>query len=286
MLPDPDPGRPRVRPARGRAAFWYVRVVTWLPEPLPAEPDKSWTERVADEHGRHSRRLPPGRRARNWAFGSRIGGPLLGRGRFRGRAWLLLTVPPFGLTIWVLFLYIGLRARRRQWLVWAAVYAALVAVYLALDTPAKPGGTAMGVAAGLGLVAWLAGGAHAFAISGDAARRIGARTDPALDAARTRIERRALGRRLLATQPALAKEIGLGRPDKPGADDYGLIDVNHASRSAIATLPGVTDGVARGIVQKRAEVGGFSSAEDLGLVLDLPPATVDEMRDVAIFIPD
>ena len=46
-------------------------------------------------------------------------------------------------------------------------------------------------------------------------------------AARTRIERRATGRHMLASQPALAHEVGIGRPDIPGADDYGLIDVNH-----------------------------------------------------------
>jgi hypothetical protein len=65
---------------------------------------------------------------------------------------------------------------------------------------------------------WLGGGAQALAISGDAARRIQDRADPALDAARRRIERRAQGRRLLATRPALARETGLGRPDIPGAD--------------------------------------------------------------------
>jgi hypothetical protein len=240
-----------------------------------------------DHAPRHQwRRRGPRALLKDWAFGPRVGGPRLGRGRFHGKAFLLLAVVPFGLTTWALFLYIGLRARRRQWLAWAAFYAVLTGVYLALDTPAHPSGTAMGVAAGIGLLVWLGGGAHAFAISGDAVRRIEARNDPALDAARTRIERRALGRRLLAAQPALAKEIGLGRPDVPGADDYGLVDVNHCSRSALAALPGVSAKVARDIVEKRAEVGGFSSVEDLGLVLDLPPGTVDQMRDMAVFIPD
>jgi hypothetical protein len=34
------------------------------------------------------------------------------------------------------------------------------------------------------------------------------------------------------------------------------------------------------------QAGGFSSVEDLGLLLDLPPGTVDQMRDTAVFVPD
>lgn len=206
-------------------------------------------------------------------------------GPLRGKAWLLLAVP-LGLTTWAAFLYIGVRARRPRWLAWAAVYAALVAVWITLDTPDHPSDTAAGVAAALGLLAWIGGGIHACAVSGDATRRIQAGTDPALEAARIRIERRAEGRRLLASQPALAREIGLGRPDISGSDDYGLVDVNHASPAALARLPGITDDVVRQIVDRRAQAGGFSSVEDLGLVLNLPPGLVEQIRDTAIFIPD
>ena len=143
-----------------------------------------------------------------------------------------------------------------------------------------------GVAVGVMLLTWIGGGIHALAVSGDAARRIHGPGDPALQAARMRIQRRTQGRHLLATQPALAREIGLGRPDVPGADDYGLVDVNHVSADALARLPGVTKDVAQRIVTERAQCGGFSSVEDLGMLLDLPPAEVDKMRDTAIFIPD
>ncbi len=205
--------------------------------------------------------------------------------RFRGKAWLLLAVP-FGLTTWAAFLYIGIRARRPQWLVWAGVYAATLAAYIALDTPAHPSGSAKGLAAGLALLTWIGGGIHAAAVSSDAVRRIQSRTDPVLEAARARIDRRAEGRHLLATQPALAKEIGLGRPDISGADDYGLVDVNHCSVAALARLPGMTGDLAGRTVEARTQAGGYSSVEDLGMLLDLPPGTVDQMRDMAIFIPD
>lgn len=205
-------------------------------------------------------------------------------GWFRGKAWLLLTLP-VGLTTFAAFLYIGIRGRRGQWLAWAGVYAATLAGWLILDTPANPGNTAKGIGAGLALATWIGGGVHAAAISNTAVRRIASRNDPALTAARERMERRAEGRHLAATQPALARELGIGRPDLPGSDDYGLVDVNHCPAQALARLPGVTESLAARIVEARTASGGFSSAEDLGLLLDLPPAAVDQLRDMAIFTP-
>ena len=205
--------------------------------------------------------------------------------RFHGKAWLLLSLP-LGLTTWAAFLYIGIRARRRRWLAWAAVYLAAIAGWLVLDSPDHPSSTAQGVAAALALAAWIGGGIHALVISNDAVRRIQGSEDPALEAAETRIERRAEGRHLLASKPALAREVGVGRPDIPGADDYGLVDVNHCPAVALTRLPGISNDLAARIVREREQAGGFSSVEDLGVLLDLPPATVDEIRDTAVFLKD
>jgi DNA uptake protein ComE-like DNA-binding protein len=204
---------------------------------------------------------------------------------FRAKAWLLLTIP-FGFTTWAAFLYIGIRARRPRWLAWAGVYLALIAGWLVLDAPDHPSSTAMGVSAALALAAWIGGGIHALVISNDAVRRIQGSEDPALEAAQTRIERRAEGRHLLASKPALAREVGIGRPDIPGADDYGLVDVNHCPATALTRLPGISGDLAARIVRQREQAGGFSSAEDLGVLADLPPATVDGLRDTAVFLPD
>jgi DNA uptake protein ComE-like DNA-binding protein len=72
----------------------------------------------------------------------------------------------------------------------------------------------------------------------------------------------------------------------PGADDYGLIDVTHCPAATLARLPGMTLALGRRTVRERLPAGGFSSVEDLGMLLDLPPGTVDQMRDTAIFVPD
>jgi DNA uptake protein ComE-like DNA-binding protein len=178
-----------------------------------------------------------------------------------------------------------MRARRLNWIAWAGVYAAALAGWFVLDAPDHPTGTAKSLAAVLAVLTWIGGGIHAIAISNDAVRRISNRNDPAVEAAQARIDLRAEGKHMLATQPAIAREVGVGRPDVPGARDYGLIDVNHCPAETLAKLPGITNELARRIVGGREQAGGYYSVEDLGMLLDLPPATVDAMRDLTVFTP-
>lgn len=42
---------------------------------------------------------------------------------------------------------------------------------------------------------------------------------------------------------------------------------------------------ARRTVDARIRAGGFSSAKDLGMLLNLPPDAIDQIRDMAIFLP-
>lgn len=210
-------------------------------------------------------------------------GPASGS-RWQGKSWLLLTIP-IGLTTWAAFLYVGIRARRASWIAWAGVYAAALACWFVLDAPDHPTGTAKGLAAVLAILTWIGGGIHALAISNDAVRRIADRNDPVVEAAQARIDLRAEGKHLLATQPAIAREVGVGRPDVPGARDYGLIDANHCPASTLTKLPGITNELAQQIVDGRDRAGGYSSVEDLGMLLNLPPATVDVLRDLTVFTP-
>jgi DNA uptake protein ComE-like DNA-binding protein len=92
-------------------------------------------------------------------------------------------------------------------------------------------------------------------------------------------------RRLATENPGLAKEIGVGRPDRPGAADAGLVDLNNASVTALLGLPGVDGDVATQIVETREKVGGFSSLEDCGATLDLDGAVVVGLRDRVVFLP-
>jgi len=91
--------------------------------------------------------------------------------------------------------------------------------------------------------------------------------------------------RLAREKPELAKEIGIGRPDRPDADSAGLVDVNNANVTALLTLPGVNGDLATEIVEAREKVGGFSSLEDCGAALDIDGGTVEGLRGHVVFLP-
>ncbi|SEF43570.1 Helix-hairpin-helix motif-containing protein [Thermomonospora echinospora] len=97
---------------------------------------------------------------------------------------------------------------------------------------------------------------------------------------------RAKARELAATDPAMAKELRIGRPDLPRRyDDGGLIDVNHAPAGVLAMLPGITDELARRIEKVRGETGGFLSAEELSTLAALPPALTTDLAEYGVFLP-
>ena len=98
------------------------------------------------------------------------------------------------------------------------------------------------------------------------------------EAAEQRLAERREGQRIAAEEPDLAVELGIGRPDKPGAQHAGLVDVNNASLSALLKLPGIDDALATRIVEVRAEINGFSSVHDLGGMLDLDGHAVERLE--------
>lgn len=202
----------------------------------------------------------------------------------RPNLWLAVVAVGIGITTWAAFLYLGIRTRRRRWLAWAAVYAGLLVLWGFMDAPANPSSLQASIGALAALVAWLGGTAHAAAVRKTAGRPTRAPEHAGLEAARERIRRREEGRRLAERDPRLAREAGVGRPDLPGADDYGLFDVNHASQQALCGLPGITPELARRIVETRESVGFFQSAEDLGVCLDLSPQLVDEISEYTVFL--
>jgi DNA uptake protein ComE-like DNA-binding protein len=198
------------------------------------------------------------------------------------RSWLALSLIPVGFTTWIMFLYLGIRGRRPRWIGWSAVYLSLLGVWLAL---VSIGGVLGSIGTVLMLAVWLGGIAHGLVIGSEADQRLAVFAHPALASAKARIGRRNYGRELVARDPTLAREAGVGRPDVLGAHHCDLIDVNHASERALVHLPGINEELAAKIVAHRNDNGTFSSVDDLALWLDLPPRTVDAIRDVAVFVP-
>jgi DNA uptake protein ComE-like DNA-binding protein len=142
-----------------------------------------------------------------------------------------------------------------------------------------------GVGGLLILVGWVGAIATSFTIRSAYERRVGSPLLQASERAQDRLSDRERARRLVRENPALAAEMGVGRPDLPGATDAGLIDINNASAAALATLPGVDDELATKIVETRAAVSGFSSVEDLGAAIDLDGNVVEGLRGGTVFLP-
>jgi hypothetical protein len=109
--------------------------------------------------------------------------------------------------------------------------------------------------------------------------------DPRLTRARRHLADRKKALSHAHDEPQLALAAGVGRPDLPGAFHGGLVDVNHAPASVIASLPGFDRALSERLVAAREDLDGFSSLEDLGTVLDLPGHQVEHLRGHVVFLP-
>ncbi|MDH2428962.1 helix-hairpin-helix domain-containing protein [Sphaerisporangium sp. TRM90804] len=131
---------------------------------------------------------------------------------------------------------------------------------------------------------WLGGTVHSLIIR----RRVFEQpdlNDHAVAFAQRRRELRQEARELAARDPLLARELRIGRPDLPRRyDDGGLVDVNHAPARVIADLPGMTPELARRVVDARDGVGGFVSAEEMSLALDLPPHLTPDLVELTVYL--
>ncbi|MDP9133914.1 MAG: helix-hairpin-helix domain-containing protein [Actinomycetota bacterium] len=201
----------------------------------------------------------------------------------RGR-WVLASLVPFGWVTWAGFLYAGFRVKRPAWIAAGAAYLLVTVVTLYLTSLDD---NEAGLDDNLGYIAmfsaWGVGIVHSFLSRKAYVRRLDIIDDPSLQAARTAEERRAYAHQIAQRDPALARDALIGRSG--GFDEGGVVDVNHAPVEDIADLPGIDAAAARRIVAVRADVGGFSSLEDLGLTMDLPGDLVEGLRGRVVCLP-
>lgn len=195
--------------------------------------------------------------------------------------WPWLSVAPLGLGAWAP-IYAGVRARKALWwalgLLWSLI---TIAGWVLATTRHRDSG----LAGGLIIIGWIGAIATSFSIRNEYARLTSSSFQSALLGAERSLAEREQARRLAIERPALALELGVGRPDLPNAQDAGLIDINNAPAATLAELPGVDDALATRIAEVRAETQGFSSVEDLGATLDLDPRLVEALRERVVFLP-
>jgi DNA uptake protein ComE-like DNA-binding protein len=110
--------------------------------------------------------------------------------------------------------------------------------------------------------------------------------DPVLTAIVERRERRRMAREIVARDPALAEELGIGQPGRDDRfDDGGLIDVNRVDVAVLATLPGFDPNMAMRVVAARDRFEGLRSIADLVVDADVPTDVADHLADRLLFRP-
>lgn len=106
--------------------------------------------------------------------------------------------------------------------------------------------------------------------------------DPAVRHVLEARAKRTRARELAATDPLLARELRIGRPDLQGDyDDGGLVDIASAPETVIAQVLDLPLEQAAGIVAVRDTA---ITVDDLFALTDLPVSTWDYIRDRAVII--
>jgi DNA uptake protein ComE-like DNA-binding protein len=197
--------------------------------------------------------------------------------------WPLISLIPIGLGAWAP-IYAGAKVRKPLWIALGVLWSLVViGGFIANGLSSHPASDDLG--GGLLVVGWIGAIATSFSLAPAYRRQMSSPLQAAVEAGDLRLSDREQARRLARTNPQLAQEIGIGRPDRTGGADAGLVDVNNASVTALLELPGVDGDLATRIIETREHIHGFSSVEDMGLVMDLDGDLVEGLRDETVFLP-
>ena len=217
--------------------------------------------------------------------------------RFRAGGWyIVLTICTAGFLAGVPFWHAAHRLGRAQVRTLALAYTAAgiyLVVLLALTPPQRADGTSgnetLSTIGGLSVVVVVV----LACIQLRSLRRevyggrgvVAAHSDPAVARALGARARREETRQLIARNPGLQRDLGIGRPDLGrGYADGGLIDLNTAPAEVIARVADIDPADAAAIVAARTARGG--SWFDLAELIDnvpLPSYAQEQLRERAVF---
>ena len=192
------------------------------------------------------------------------------------------------------FLHAATRTRARDLWGWAILYiAGVLAVFVLSDLAPKtlagtPTGPIAGIQVAVTILIWVAA---PFQLAGVRRRVFGLRPaparlpdgayrdDPAVAVALAQRQKRAETRQLTASDPGLARELGIGGPDlRRGYDDGGLVELNTAPAPVLELAPGH---IAQ-ITDLRSCRTTLTSVEDLFAYTDLPYNLWEHIREHGI----
>jgi DNA uptake protein ComE-like DNA-binding protein len=197
--------------------------------------------------------------------------------------WPYLSLIPLGLGAWAP-IYAGTKVHRKLWVLLGVLWCAcVVAGFISDATRGQAGHDDL--AGGLFIIGWAGAIATSFSVRSTYEQALASPLEAAAQRSLAELADRRRARQIARENPELARQMGIGRPDVPGATDEGLVDVNNASVTALLGLPGMTGDVAAEIIEARDKVNGFQSCEDMGSALDLDGHLVEGLRDHVVFLP-
>ena len=109
---------------------------------------------------------------------------------------------------------------------------------------------------------------------------------PAVDLALAERAKRRAAAQIASSDPNLARELCIGRPDLPQAyDDGGLVDLNSFDAAGLVRYLGLPSDVAGRIVTARDQLGGFSSLDEAGAYAGVSESTTTLLNDRCVVVP-
>jgi hypothetical protein len=218
-----------------------------------------------------------------------------------GKWYFAVTLLSIGMLTWIPFAHAASRLDRRDLRVRSLAYgvAAILLVVLSALTPtdahgnpAGASGRTLSTAVGVIAMAAIAVGCYQLA----AVRRAvyaspaqpqmsRAAADPAVASYLAARARRQAARALAESDPVMAHDLGIGRPDLPGPyDDGGLVDLNSAPPSSIAAVCSIDAEVAERVAATRHQLGSFSSLAELFALAEVDESTAARIREHGVLI--
>jgi hypothetical protein len=243
---------------------------------------------------------PPARRPRRIGRSGRTGGTGRSSATVVRLAWSAVPVVTLGILAWAPFLFQAVRRRTRA--TWGVVGAYLAGSVLALvfavrGNPPDSGTTSNGLSTAGGFISlslMIVGAVHCWIVLRPGALappRYGPGALPDVDPNTSALARAAMetrhrveARAILARDPAMARDLMIGRPDLARSyDDGGLVDVNHVPAEVLCAKLGWSADEAAAVVEYRESVGLFTSADELVVYAPLGPDRVDPVADLLVF---
>jgi hypothetical protein len=218
-----------------------------------------------------------------------------------GAWYYTLAIATVGLLAWVPFLHAAVRLHDNSLRRRAALYGLFAAIIAVLSgvTPTDPQGNPRGalgavlstvvvvvavpiVAAACVQLRPLRRAVYGLA---EPSRVVPPGTDRAVAQALAARTRREDARALAERDPMLARDLNIGRPDRPREyDDGGLVDLNSAPAGVLMSVCGLDSEAAERLVATRELFPtGFSSIDELLVYAELPDGGV--LRDRGVLLP-